>query len=124
MTGTFGDAGCFSFYPTKDLGALGDAIAIVTNDDALAERLRHMRNYGSAQKYVNEYVGANSRLDEIQAAMLRVKLRYLDEMIQHKRALSEIYFAELPACLKFPSRRSDEYDVFHIFGVRHPLSSR
>lgn len=120
MTGTFGDAGCFSFYPTKNLGALGDAGAIVTNDDALAERLRHMRNYGSVQKYVNEYVGANSRLDEIQAALLRVKLRYLDEMIQHKRALSEIYFAELPAWLKLPHRRSDEYDVFHIFGVRHP----
>lgn len=120
MTGTFGDAGCFSFYPTKNLGAIGDAGAIVTNDDALAERLRHTRNYGSKQKYVNEYVGVNSRLDEMQAALLRVKLCHLDEMTLHKRALAEIYFDNLPGWLKLPRRRNDEYDVFHIFGVRHP----
>lgn len=120
MTGTFGDAGCFSFYPTKNLGAIGDAGAVVTNDDALADRLRHTRNYGSKQKYVNEYVGVNSRLDEMQAALLRVKLRHLDEMTQHKRALAEIYFDNLPYWLKLPRRRDDEYDVFHIFGVRHP----
>lgn len=118
MTGTFGDAGCFSFYPTKNLGAMGDAGAVVTNDNALAERLRHSRNYGSKQKYINEYVGINSRLDEIQAAVLRVKLRHLDEMIQHKRAMADIYFNNLPTWLKLPCRRDDEYDVFHIFGVR------
>lgn len=120
MTGTFGDAGCFSFYPTKNLGAIGDAGAVVTNDDALADRLRHIRNYGSKQKYVNRYVGINSRLDELQAAMLRVKLRHLDEMTAHKRALAEIYFAELPGWVVKPVRRPDEFDVFHIFGVRHP----
>jgi dTDP-4-amino-4,6-dideoxygalactose transaminase len=120
MTGTFGDAGCFSFYPTKNLGAIGDAGAIVTNDDSLADRLRHLRNYGSKQKYINEYVGVNSRLDEIQAAMLRVKLRYLDEMTKHKRALADIYFNNLPSWLNLPRQRDDEYDVFHIFGVRHP----
>jgi len=119
MTGTFGDAGCFSFYPTKNLGAIGDAGAVVTNDDTLADRLRHTRNYGSKQKYVNDYVGINSRLDEMQAALLRVKLRYLDEMTQHKRALAEIYFESLPRWLKLPRRRDDEYDVFHIFGVRY-----
>ena len=119
MTGTFGDAGCFSFYPTKNLGALGDAGAVVTNDDALADRLRHTRNYGSKQKYVNEYIGINSRLDEMQAALLRVKLRYLDEITQHKRTLANIYFDNLPTWLKLPRRRDDEYDVFHIFGVRH-----
>lgn len=119
MTGTFGDAGCFSFYPTKNLGAVGDAGAVITNDDALADRLRHTRNYGSKRKYVNEYIGVNSRLDEIQAALLRVKLRYLDQMTQHKRALAEIYFANLPGWLKLPRRRDDEYDVFHIFGVRY-----
>lgn len=118
MTGTFGDAGCFSFYPTKNLGALGDAGAVVTNDDVLADRLRHTRNYGSKQKYVNEYVGMNSRLDEMQAALLRVKLRHLDEMTQHKRALADIYFDNLPGWLTLPRRRDDEYDVFHIFGVR------
>ena len=120
MTGTFGDAGCFSFYPTKNLGAIGDAGAIVTNDDALADRLRHTRNYGSKQKYVNRYVGVNSRLDELQAALLRVKLRYLDEMTAHKRALAEVYFANLPSWVAKPVRRPDEYDVFHIFGIRHP----
>lgn len=120
MTGTFGDAGCFSFYPTKNLGAFGDAGAIVTNDDALADRLRHTRNYGSKQKYVNRYVGVNSRLDELQAALLRVKLRYLDEMTAHKRALAEVYFANLPDWVVKPVRRPDEYDVFHIYGVRHP----
>ncbi len=119
ITGTFGDAGCFSFYPTKNLGAVGDAGAVVTNDDVLADRLRHIRNYGSKQKYVNDYVGINSRLDEIQAAMLRVKLRYLDEMTQHKRAMAEVYFDNLPSWLNLPRRRDDEYDVFHIFGVRH-----
>ena len=120
MTGTFGDAGCFSFYPTKNLGAIGDAGAVVTNDDALADRLRYTRNYGSKQKYVNEHVGVNSRLDEMQAALLRVKLRHLDEMTQHKRVLAEIYFDNLPGWLKLPRWRDDEYDVFHIFGVRHP----
>jgi dTDP-4-amino-4,6-dideoxygalactose transaminase len=120
MTGTFGDAGCFSFYPTKNLGALGDAGAVVTNDDALADRLCHIRNYGSKQKYINRYVGTNSRLDELQAAMLRVKLSYLDEMTAHKRSLAEIYFAELPEWLARPVRCPDEFDVFHIFGIRHP----
>lgn len=120
MTGSFGDAGCFSFYPTKNLGAVGDAGAVVTNDDALADRLRHTRNYGSKLKYNNEYIGVNSRLDEIQAAMLRVKLRYLDNMTHHKRALANIYFDNLPNWLKLPRQKDDEYDVFHIYGVRHP----
>lgn len=120
QTGTFGDAGCFSFYPTKNLGAIGDAGAIVTDDDRLADRLRHLRNYGSKVKYVNEYVGVNSRLDEIQAALLRIKLRHLDAMTIHKRALAEIYFDELPNSVSLPMRCADEFDVFHIFGVRHP----
>jgi dTDP-4-amino-4,6-dideoxygalactose transaminase len=118
MTGTFGDAGCFSFYPTKNLGAVGEGGAIVTNDDALAERLRMTRNYGSEKKYVFKYVGVNSRLHEMQAAMLRVKLRHLDEMTQHKRSLAQVYFDELPEWLTTPQRRDDEYDVFHIYGVR------
>lgn len=119
MTGTFGAAGCFSFYPTKNLGAVGDAGAVVTDDDDLADRLRHLRNYGSKQKYVNRYIGANSRLDEIQAAMLRVKLKYLDEMTEHKRKLADVYFSGLPTWLTLPRQREDEMDVFHIFAVRH-----
>jgi dTDP-4-amino-4,6-dideoxygalactose transaminase len=118
MTGTFGDAGCFSFYPTKNLGAVGEGGAIVTNDDALAERLRMTRNYGSEKKYVFKYVGVNSRLHEMQAALLRVKLRHLDEMTLHKRSLAQVYFDELPGWLTLPRQRDDEHDVFHIFGVR------
>jgi len=120
MTGTFGDAGCFSFYPTKNLGALGDAGAVVTNDTALADRLRHLRNYGSKIKYVYEYPGVNSRLDEMQAAILRVKLRDLDDVIRHKRMLAEIYFKYLPHWIPLPVRRDDEFDVFHIFAIRCP----
>lgn len=120
MTGTFGDAGCFSFYPTKNLGAFGDAGAIVTNDDRLADRLRHLRNYGSKQKYINEYVGSNSRLDELQAALLLVKLPHLDHVIQHKRMLADIYFNQLPSWIPLPARSDEEFDVFHIFAIRCP----
>lgn len=119
MTGTFSDAGCFSFYPTKNVGALGDAGAVTTDDDNLADRLRHLRNYGSKQKYVNKYIGLNSRLDEMQAAMLRVKLRHIDEMTEHKRRLAEIYFGSLRG-VTLPQVRDDEFDVFHIFAIRHP----
>jgi len=119
LSGTFGIAGCFSFYPTKNLGALGDAGAIVTDDDALADRLCHTRNYGSKRKYENEYIGVNSRLDEIQAAMLRVKLRHLERMTEHKRQLADIYFERLPEWVLKPVRRPREHDTFHIFGIRH-----
>jgi dTDP-4-amino-4,6-dideoxygalactose transaminase len=117
-TGTFGAAGCFSFYPTKNLGALGDAGAVTTDDPDLANRLKHLRNYGSLQKYVNVYAGVNSRLDEIQAAFLRVKLRSLPKITAHKRRLAEVYFENLPAAITLPQREPDMYDVFHIFPVR------
>lgn len=120
MTGTFGIAGCFSFYPTKNLGALGDAGAVVTFDRELDDKVRHLRNYGSKQKYVNVYLGANSRLDELQAALLRVKLRHLDTVIEHKRRLADIYFEHLPSGIILPAREPDVFDVFHIFAVRHP----
>ena len=86
LAGTFGKAGCFSFYPTKNLGALGDAGAISTNDENLYDKLLHLRNYGSKVKYKNKYLGSNSRLDEIQAAFLRVKLKYLNSLILTKRS--------------------------------------
>jgi dTDP-4-amino-4,6-dideoxygalactose transaminase len=118
MTGTFGDAGCFSFYPTKNLGAAGEGGAVITDNDALAERLRMTRNYGSERKYVFKYVGVNSRLHEMQAAMLRVKLRHLDAMTAHKRALADLYDTGLPDWVARPPRRDDEFDVFHIYGIR------
>ena len=89
--GSWGDASGFSFYPGKNLGALGDAGAITTDDDQLAETLRALRNYGSHEKYKNLYQGVNSRLDEIQAAMLSVKLKYLDEQTTQRRQIAQIY---------------------------------
>ena len=119
--GLWGDAGAFSFYPTKNLGALGDAGAIVTNREDLAEEVRTLRNYGSRKKYHNDLVGVNSRLDEVQAAILRVKLRLLDAWNKVKRNLADVYFKECKAGdLVLPNREEDFYDVFHIFAVRHP----
>lgn len=95
MTGTFGDVGCFSFYPSKNLGAFGDAGAIVTNDEGLAKEFKIFRNYGSEKRYYNKVVGANSRLDEIQAAMLRVRLKYMDELTEEKVSIAKRYSEEI-----------------------------
>ncbi len=126
MTGTWGDFGAFSFYPTKNLGALGDAGALTTNSDELAEKLRSLRNYGSRKKYFNEYVGMNSRLDEAQAGFLRVKLEHLDEINDWKRKLANIYYHELMGVEHFvlPELHPDFYDVYHIFSIRHPERDR
>ena len=88
MTGTFGDIGCFSFYPSKNLGAFGDAGAIVTDNEELAKKVRIFRNYGSEKRYHNQVVGTNSRLDELQAALLRVKLSHLEELTSERKALA------------------------------------
>lgn len=90
-TGSLGDAAGFSFYPGKNLGALGDAGAVTTNDDTLADMVRALGNYGSKQKYVNEYQGLNSRLDEIQAALLDVKLKYIDHENEYRRKIAQHY---------------------------------
>lgn len=116
--GSWGDASGFSFYPGKNLGALGDAGAITTNDDELANTLRALRNYGSHEKYKNLFKGVNSRLDEIQAAMLRVKLRYLDEEIIHRRKIAAAYIEGIdnPAII-LPSQQ-DKNHVWHVFVIR------
>jgi len=116
--GTFG-IGCFSFYPTKNLGALGDAGAVTTNEEDLAFKIRSIRNYGSSQKYQFDYVGYNSRLDEIQAAFLRIKLKFLDEINSHKRKLAKIYFENLTDDVIKPAINKDFFDVYHIFNIRH-----
>ncbi len=119
LTGTFGDFGAFSFYPTKNLGALGDAGAVISNNDEYADRLIKFRNYGSSKKYYNELVGFNSRLDEIQAALLSVKLKYLDEINNHKRKLAKIYLENLKDDFIKPVVDENYFDVYHIFNIRH-----
>ena len=91
-TGTFGLIGCFSFYPTKNMGAFGDAGCIITNDEEIADRIRKMRNYGSKVKYHNEIEGINSRLDEMQAALLKVKLSHMDEITNERYILGKRYY--------------------------------
>ncbi|MFS8083535.1 MAG: DegT/DnrJ/EryC1/StrS family aminotransferase [Ginsengibacter sp.] len=120
ISGSFGDFGAHSFYPTKNLGALGDAGAVTTDNALMAEKIRSLRNYGSKIKYVNEYVGYNSRLDEIQAGFLSVKLKSLNNINDHKRALAKLYLANLKNEFIKPIVDEDYYDVYHIFTIRHP----
>ena len=119
QVGTFG-TGAFSFYPTKNLGAMGDAGAITTSDDDLAAKFRSLRNYGSEVKYHNDLIGYNSRLDEVQAALLSVKLKFLNEITDHKRKLAAIYLSELKKDFICPVVSEDYFDVYHIFNIRHP----
>lgn len=119
MTGTFGDIGCFSFYPSKNLGGFGDGGAIVTNDDKLAEDMRMYRNYGSRVRYYNEVVGANSRLDELQAGLLRVRLRHLKELNLERTQIAERYTAGLTNDkLILPKVRKDSESVWHQYVIR------
>jgi dTDP-4-amino-4,6-dideoxygalactose transaminase len=117
--GTFGEAGAFSFYPTKNLGALGDAGAIVTDDGVLADRMRSLRNYGSKKKYFNDVVGLNSRLDELQASFLSKKLKHLDDINKHKRTLAGLYEKHLPNRFIKPTTIAPEQHVYHIYNIRH-----
>ena len=118
-SGTFGHFGAFSFYPTKNLGALGDGGALTTDKTELAAIVSTLRNYGTNRKYYNEVVGFNSRLDELQAAFLSVKLKKLDAINIHKRNLAQIYFDGLKQDFILPERHPDFLDVFHIFCIRH-----
>ena len=117
--GTFGDVAGFSFYPGKNLGALGDAGAVVTNDKALAEKVRALSNYGSDYKYHHVYKGNNSRLDEIQAAFLSAKLSHLDRMNEERRRIANRYLAEIKnSSIVLPTVHNDTVPVWHIFAVR------
>jgi len=118
--GTFGDFGAFSFYPTKNLGALGDAGSINCNDVDLISKVTVLRNYGSNIRYYNEVVGYNSRLDEVQATFLNVKLKSLDKINAHKRMLAKIYLENLKSDFIKPIVDNDYFDVYHIFNIRHP----
>jgi dTDP-4-amino-4,6-dideoxygalactose transaminase len=119
-TGNLGDASGFSFYPGKNLGALGDAGAITTNDEELAKTIRALANYGSNQKYVNIYQGLNSRLDEIQAAVLDVKLKYIDAENTVRRNIAKRYINEIsnPQIILPDNPENEKEHVWHIFVIR------
>lgn len=120
-TGSVGDAAGHSFYPGKNLGALGDGGAVTTDDPSLAEAVRTLANYGSQKKYVFKYTGRNSRLDEIQAAVLDVKLKYLDADNARRRAIAGYYYAHIDNPLvHLPERLPDEQNVYHLFPVLSP----
>jgi dTDP-4-amino-4,6-dideoxygalactose transaminase len=119
--GSWGHLSAFSFYPTKNLGCLGDGGAITTDNAAWAQQLQALRNYGSHKKYHNDYIGLNSRLDEIQAAFLNVKLPHLDAINAHKKRLAAIYDRQLDAerFIK-PVHQAGYDDVYHIYAIGHP----
>ena len=117
-TGSLGDAAGHSFYPGKNLGALGDGGAVTTDDEALATTVRALANYGSQRKYVFKYTGRNSRLDEIQAAVLDVKLSYLDADNEKRKAIAKIYYEGIDnPWITMPIRSEDAQNVYHIFPV-------
>ena len=117
-TGSIGDAAGHSFYPGKNLGALGDGGAVTTNDPELAAAVRALANYGSQKKYVFKYCGRNSRLDEIQAAILDVKLKYLDEDIKKRQEVATYYYNHISnPLIELPERLSDENNVYHLFPI-------
>lgn len=119
MTGTFGDIGCFSFYPSKNLGAFGDGGAIVTDDEQIAKDMKVYRNYGSEKRYYNKVVGTNSRLDEIQAGLLRVRLSHLDDLTEEKRRIAARYFKELHNDkILLPRFIEGSTHVYHQFVIR------
>jgi dTDP-4-amino-4,6-dideoxygalactose transaminase len=118
--GSLGNAAAFSFYPTKNLGAIGDGGAVTTNDPVLADRVRVLRNYGSRERYLNELPGFNSRLDELQAALLRVKLSRLDQWNSHRAEIAQRYARKLAAVrqVALPHVASMSEPVWHLFVVR------
>lgn len=119
MTGTFGDIGCFSFYPSKNLGAFGDGGAIVTNDPGIADDVRVFRNYGSEKRYYNRVVGTNSRLDELQAGLLRVRLSHMQELQDDKKKVSGRYLKELNnKQIELPKIRDGADHIWHQFVIR------
>lgn len=117
--GNLGHAAAFSFYPGKNLGALGDAGAVTTSDEKLFTIIKSLRNYGSSQKYVNDYIGINSRLDEIQAAFLKIKLGHLDNENASRQRIAKIYLSSITnSKIKLPFWNGTSNHVFHVFGVQ------
>jgi len=122
--GTWGRIAGFSFYPTKNLGAIGDGGMIVTNDASLAEKVRLLREYGWKNRYISEVSGFNSRLDELQAAILRVKLKYLDKHNNLRRKFAGIYSTALATYVGTPTEQADAFHVFHLYVIRSLLRDK
>lgn len=123
--GSFGDIGCFSFYPTKNLGAIGDGGMVVTNDSGLAKKIALLREYGWVERYVSHFSGWNTRLDEIQAAILCVKLKYLDEDNLKRQQLADIYNSKLKnSDLILPKTRDGANHVYHLYVIRSKRRDR
>lgn len=119
MTGTFGDVGCFSFYPSKNLGAFGDGGAVIVKNEQLAKEFKIFRNYGSEKRYYNKVVGANSRLDELQAGLLRVRLRHLDELTEERIAIAKRYSEEIRnPKIQLPKLPDKVKGVWHQYVIR------
>ena len=119
ISGTIGDMGFFSFYPTKNMGGFGDGGAVLTNNEALKDKLKALRNYGSVKRYQNDYEGHNSRLDEIQAGLLRVKLKHLDELTAARRSVAARYYAEMNnPKVELPTVAENCTHVYHLFVVQ------
>lgn len=119
MTGTFGDAGCFSFYPSKNLGAFGEGGAVITNNAQVAEKIRILRNYGSEKRYHNKFIGLNSRLDEIQAGFLRVRLKHIEEITQERERIAKRYTEGIKnQHIVLPEIRKGTRTVWHQYVVR------
>jgi dTDP-4-amino-4,6-dideoxygalactose transaminase len=122
--GSFGNLGCFSFYPSKNLGCFGDGGMVVTDDSELAEKIRILRNHGSPGRYIHETVGLNSRLDEIQAGILRIKLKHIDHYNELRRKKAEIYTKLLSDAVITPKEIENAYHVYHLYSIRSPMRDK
>jgi dTDP-4-amino-4,6-dideoxygalactose transaminase len=122
--GSMGDAGCFSFYPSKNLGAYGDGGMMITNNTDLYEKVRLLRNHGSTGSYEHSFLGYNSRLDEIQAAILRIKLRYIDEYNTKRSNIAKLYTSILSGSVKCPQEMPDRSHVYHQYTIQSPLRDK
>ncbi|MEN2985333.1 MAG: DegT/DnrJ/EryC1/StrS family aminotransferase [Thermodesulfovibrionaceae bacterium] len=122
--GSIGDVGCFSFYPSKNLGCFGDGGMVVTNSNEIAEKIRILRNHGSRGGYIHETVGFNSRLDEIQASILRVKLKYIDKYNELRRKKAALYNKYLSGKVITPKEKEGSYHVYHLYSIRSPLRDK
>src|SRR5574344_1738858 len=122
MVGTFGDIGCFSFFPTKNLGGMGDGGLLVTNSDAINDRVLGLRNHGGSVRYHHDEIGVNSRMDEIQAAVLRIKLKHINDWTEKRRKNAQRYNELFSKCddIQTPKEMDDTYCVYHQYTVKIP----